>query len=74
MPHNPGTNYVEVNVYQAFQQMIAALNCGRMISVLPKCAFPSLALIELLAGSSGNQSNGIRDNITTLVINNKKMI
>jgi hypothetical protein len=47
--------------------MLAALYGGCVIAVFPECAAATLAVVELLAGSTGNELHAASDLLTTAI-------
>jgi len=47
-------NHVWINVDEAAMQVLVGLNCGCMVTVLPKRSLAVFALIVFLGGAAGN--------------------
>ena len=55
MVDNAGTNHIQIDVYQASQQMFTGFNGGRMVSILPEGTFPVFPTVIFLGSSSGDK-------------------
>jgi hypothetical protein len=65
MRNNSGANHVQIDINKTTVQVLVSLNRSGMISVFPKCAVASFALIVFLPSAASDQLHAISDNICT---------
>jgi len=53
--------------------MLAALNGGGMVAVLPKSTFPALSLVVFLRSAAGNQLHGLGYHFPTSLVENNQV-
>jgi hypothetical protein len=63
MGYYAGANHVEIDIDKAADQVFISLNSISVIAVFPEGSIPSLALIEFLGGSPGDQLKALWDDI-----------
>jgi hypothetical protein len=73
MINNTGTHHVQIDVGTAAEKMIPVFDGSCMITVFPKGSIAVLPLIELLAGPTGDQLHGFRNDITAAIVGHKQM-
>jgi hypothetical protein len=53
--------------------MLAALDGGGMVAILPKRPFPALSLVVFLGSAAGNQLHGLGYHLATFLIENNQV-